>query len=89
MMYGISGIEWIMILLFICIPILVILGLVGLGVYVYDRNRGSARQNQGQVNPISVTPAPTIPKADRYCSHCGTALQADWSHCPQCGAPVS
>ncbi|MFA5872962.1 MAG: zinc-ribbon domain-containing protein [Anaerolineales bacterium] len=24
----------------------------------------------------------------RTCSHCGVALQADWSHCPQCGAPV-
>ncbi len=24
----------------------------------------------------------------RTCSHCGTALQADWSHCPQCGALV-
>lgn len=22
------------------------------------------------------------------CSHCGTALQAAWSHCPQCGALV-
>lgn len=22
------------------------------------------------------------------CSHCGTALQAGWSHCPQCGAIV-
>jgi len=24
----------------------------------------------------------------RACSHCGKALQADWSHCPQCGAQV-
>ena len=24
----------------------------------------------------------------RACPHCGVALQADWSHCPQCGAPV-
>jgi hypothetical protein len=24
----------------------------------------------------------------RTCSHCRTALQADWSHCPQCGAQV-
>ncbi len=22
------------------------------------------------------------------CAHCGAALQADWSHCPQCGALV-
>ena len=24
----------------------------------------------------------------RTCSHCGTGLQAGWSHCPQCGAIV-
>lgn len=24
----------------------------------------------------------------RTCSHCGVALQAGWSHCPQCGAQV-
>jgi zinc-ribbon domain len=24
----------------------------------------------------------------RTCPHCGTALKADWSHCPQCGAQV-
>ena len=26
--------------------------------------------------------------AKRACSHCGTSLQADWTHCPQCGAAV-
>ncbi len=26
--------------------------------------------------------------AGQFCSHCGTALQAGWSHCPQCGAQV-
>ncbi len=24
----------------------------------------------------------------KACSHCGTPLQSDWSHCPQCGAPI-
>ncbi len=24
----------------------------------------------------------------RFCTHCGAGLQADWAHCPQCGAPV-
>jgi len=22
----------------------------------------------------------------RFCSHCGAGLQAEWTHCPQCGA---
>ena len=31
-----------------------------------------------------------LPSSDakRFCSHCGAGLQADWTHCPQCGAPV-
>jgi len=28
------------------------------------------------------------PEVRRFCSHCGTGLQAGWTHCPQCGAPV-
>ena len=31
--------------------------------------------------------APSGPPAARYCSHCGQGLQAEWTHCPQCGAP--
>lgn len=23
------------------------------------------------------------------CSHCGAGLQAEWRHCPQCGAPAN
>jgi uncharacterized paraquat-inducible protein A len=83
-MFGIGLLE----LLFICLPILVILGLVGLGIYVYDRNRRLAQQNQSQLYQPGVAPSPAAPRADRYCSHCGAALQADWSHCPQCGAPI-
>jgi len=28
------------------------------------------------------------PDVKRFCSHCGAGLQASWTHCPQCGAPV-
>jgi hypothetical protein len=36
------------------------------------------------------TPAPVHQStvSARTCSHCGVALQADWSHCPQCGVTV-
>jgi uncharacterized paraquat-inducible protein A len=47
-----------------------------------------------QGNPFSVN-APSEkreqiegPEARRFCSHCGAGLQDDWTHCPQCGAPV-
>ena len=31
------------------------------------------------------TPATAL---TRYCSHCGQGLQADWTHCLRCGAPI-
>jgi hypothetical protein len=44
----------------------------------------------GQKN-IFTPPAPTHSGSaapERSCSHCGTHLQSDWSHCPKCGAPA-
>lgn len=38
-------------------------------------------------SPVLI-PVPQKTASARTCSHCGTALQADWSHCPQCGAQV-
>ena len=37
----------------------------------------------------SPTPASLVRQDARYCSHCGQGLQADWTHCPKCGAPIS
>jgi predicted amidophosphoribosyltransferase len=41
-------------------------------------------------NSSAAMPAPVLQSTanSRSCSHCGAALQAGWSHCPQCGAPV-
>lgn len=43
--------------------------------------------------PISSLPAhrelpPQAAPFSSHCSHCGQGLQADWTHCPKCGAPV-
>lgn len=42
------------------------------------------------------SPSPALPRASapaasptRYCAHCGQGLQADWTHCPKCGAPIA
>ena len=32
--------------------------------------------------------SPVSQSSGRNCSHCGSQLQHDWSHCPQCGAPI-
>ncbi len=41
-------------------------------------------------SPVVPTPITPVPAGNprNYCSHCGAGLQAGWSHCPQCGAPV-
>jgi predicted amidophosphoribosyltransferase len=41
-------------------------------------------------NSSAPVPAPVVERTAtaRTCSHCGAALQTDWSNCPQCGAPV-
>ena len=51
-------------------------------------------KNNSLGNPFSVNQPPEkreqipSPNTKRICSHCGTGLQASWTHCPQCGAPV-
>lgn len=45
-------------------------------------------QNQSKAyQPIMNSHLP-VGSAIRYCSHCGTGLQSEWTHCPQCGAPI-
>ena len=83
--FGIGLLEWV----FICIPALVITGVILAGtIYVINHNRSTTRQNLDQVYQTGAYSNPPAPKADRYCSHCGAGLQSDWSHCPKCGAPI-
>ena len=84
------GFGWLMMLLVIAVPILIIAFIIG-GAVVLLQNRGTGSTvlrspvsaGQPEVRPTSTTPPPA-----RYCSHCGAGLQSDWTHCPQCGAPV-
>jgi uncharacterized paraquat-inducible protein A len=87
-MFGSFGLGGLMMLLIVCIPILLLLGIVAIGAYILSHNRGSSMVNQSQgYQPVAASNSPA-PKAERYCSHCGAGLQADWTHCPQCGAPI-
>ena len=84
------GFGWLMMLLVIVVPILIIALIIG-GAVVLLQNRGTGSTSlsspvsvaQPEVRTMSTTPPPA-----RYCSHCGAGLQSDWTHCPQCGAPV-
>jgi hypothetical protein len=41
-------------------------------------------------NSFTATSIPNLQRVTsaRACSHCGTTLQVDWTHCPQCGAAI-
>ena len=70
-------------LIVIGLPILLIAATVT-GVWgLSGRHTGSVASSQGDNRPVA--PAPS---SARFCSHCGQGLQADWTHCPQCGAPI-
>ena len=71
------GVGILFMLLVISMPIVLVAVLIGAMT-----NR---RDNSAVLMP---TPITLRSASARYCSHCGTALKADWTHCPQCGAPV-
>ena len=73
------GFGWIIMLFVLGLPILLIVVLVAGAVKLFDQRPPAA-----YMPPAAATPAP----AARYCAHCGQGLQAGWSHCPNCGAPL-
>ncbi len=87
MAFGFGGL---MMLLVVGLPILlVILVLVAAAGWFQNRAQGmAAPQSQAPVYPPAVSSTPPAGTAARFCSHCGAGLQPDWTHCPQCGAPV-
>ncbi len=79
MMFGSSfmfGFGLLAMLLVIGLPIALIVLLV----------RVLTRGGNSSAPTLFSVPQKTAP--GQFCSHCGTALQAGWSHCPQCGAQV-
>lgn len=70
-------------LMVVGLPILLIVAAVA-GVWgLLGRRSGSAASSPGYARPVA--PAASFTP---FCSHCGQGLQADWTHCPQCGASV-
>jgi hypothetical protein len=89
-MFGMFGLGWLMMLLVVGLPVLlVILLLWGTAGFLQDRSQSrSTPLIQSPIYRSTTYPNPSALKADRYCSHCGAGLQSDWTHCPQCGAPI-
>jgi len=84
------GFGWLMMLLVVGLPLILILLLIAVAAgWLQNRNQSMPTlQNQAySYQPMARTKPDAIP-AERYCAHCGAGLQSDWTHCPQCGAPI-
>ena len=75
------GFGMLMMLLVLGLPVLliaaVLIGVLGLEGW---------RRRQMYSPPTS---SGLVAQGARSCAHCGQGLQADWTHCPKCGAPIS
>ncbi len=76
------GVGLLTMLIVIGLPVLLAIG-VAAGLWGRWGNRAG---------PMFTPPAPraftSAASPARYCSHCGQGLQAAWTRCPQCGAPI-
>jgi predicted lipid-binding transport protein (Tim44 family) len=85
------GMGLLVMLLVIGIPILLVIALLsGAAGFLNKRNRTAELVQQpgyAASNPVAQSGQAVVTPA-RYCAHCGVGLQADWTHCPQCGAPL-
>ena len=72
------------------LPILLVLVVIG-GAGGLFHNQNQQVTAAPNTRPVYTSgnqlPQPASSPA-RYCAHCGAGLQADWTHCPQCGAPI-
>jgi hypothetical protein len=85
------GLGWLFMLLVIGLPVVIlVMALVGRGDQLRQiwTPRASVQSDPSVSAPMQVDRDPAITPPTRYCSHCSAGLQAEWSHCPQCGAPI-
>lgn len=86
------GIGLLMMLLFIGIPVLFVIVLLGgTAGFLQKQNRpadAAQKPFYAASNPVAQPGQPVVAPT-RACAHCGAGLQSGWTHCPHCGAPVS
>ena len=79
-----------MIFSFLFLLLVVVVLCVGVIAGLAWFNKANRQGNPFNINqPSEKREQITGSDAKRFCSHCGTDLQEGWTHCPQCGAPVS
>jgi len=89
------GVGLLMLLLVIVLPILLIAAIFAgiFGMTGRQSNPSIPAQNTmpgsyGMPSSMYISPQQSQP-AVRSCTHCDAELQAGWTYCPQCGAPVN
>jgi ABC-type uncharacterized transport system YnjBCD permease subunit len=84
------GYGWLMMFVVIGLPIflVVLLVITAAGFLPNMAHSAIAIQNQSPAYQPAMNSRLPIITTTRYCSHCGTGLQSEWTHCPQCGAPI-
>lgn len=89
MMFGMFGFGLLALLLLVGLPVLLLVLLFGGTGFLRTTNHPTYSQqtNQPGFVPVTQTSKP-VEEPSRNCTHCGVALQSNWSHCPHCGAPV-
>jgi hypothetical protein len=88
MMFGggmMLGIGLLMMLIFLGLPILMVVAVVAVMTGLLGRRAGPVFPPS---TPAALASAPTAPPAC-YRAHCGQGLQADWTHYPNCGVPIT
>jgi len=82
------GFGFLFILLVVAI---LVIGTISLVAWlVSSRRRGNPLSVMPQAEKHDLASGPASGSdGNRFCSHCGAGLHAGWTHCPQCGAPVT
>jgi sec-independent protein translocase protein TatA len=58
-------------------------GSVGKSLKEFKKGMAEATE---EAPALPVTTQPTAPPTAKMCAACQTPVQADWQHCPRCGA---
>jgi uncharacterized membrane protein len=90
MMFGMFGFGLLILLLVIGLPILLVVMLFigGSGILQRMTHPASVQQTTQNAYPSATRLSKPAEAPSRYCAHCGAGLQSNWTHCPQCGAPI-
>jgi uncharacterized membrane protein len=88
MMIGTIGFGWLMMVIMIGLPILAVILILMAAAGFFQNGSFSIAPIRDEQQGNRPTDSSSSVSTARYCVHCGAGLLSEWTHCPQCGAPV-